>query len=271
MTNHKYYDFTQPGGFPFTQDILKRMQESDTEALLGWIAAGGDTTGPMRVSGMEITISGSDVTVTDGWFVYNDDLIEFTGTTVTLGGGEVALVEITTASSTLTFNDGSTPGVQKAKTATLIADPTATTATKFPVLDMKPFGRELDWTVVTSFVSTLGGTVTGTLKYKKNTLNNTIAIKGSLNVDVSTFVSALPSTAYTKILTLPAGYVPSSDVAFTAYVPSGSAVKTSDSVDWIRFLRMAIEAPTGVIKIECLKTLSDVDIDIEFDAIVGLD
>lgn len=268
---HKLYDFTQPGGFPQTQDVLKRMQDSDAEAIKGMIAAGGNITGPLRVSGMEVTISGSDVTVTDGWFIYNGVFIPFTGSTVTLAGGQVALVEITTTSTPLTFNDGSTPNVVISRTGALINATTATTSTRFPVLNLKPWGKERDWTTVTSFASSLGGTVTGTLKYQKNTLANTLTLKGSLNVDCSSFVSALPAALYTKILTLPSGYRTASGVTFMANVASGGAVKTSDSVSWIRHVRMDIEAANGVLKIEVLKTLSDVDIDIEFDVIISLD
>lgn len=139
MSLRKRIDFTQPGGFPFTQDTLAYLQDSYSESIIAVIGNMGSVTGPMAVSGMAVTVpSPGTFTVTNGWFVYNGNMVKFTGSTVSPTGGDVALVEIAVTGTPLTFNDGSTPNVIFNSTATLLAAPTATDATHFPLSALVP-------------------------------------------------------------------------------------------------------------------------------------
>lgn len=277
MFLQKEIDFTKPGGFPFTQDTLNYMQEATGEALKALISVGGSTTGPMLLNGIvgSSAPSGGDTayTFTSGWFIYNAKLVKFTGGTVTVSSGQYPSVTIANGATPLTFNDGSTPNVLLSTTATLTVTTgtEAYTSTYFPILGMKPYGRERDWTTVTSFTSTVGGSVTGTMSYKKCSLTNTLAIKGALTIDCSALLTAMPASERTKFYTVPTDYRGASDVWFSGFVPRGSHVKTSDSVQWIRELTIQYEASTGYLSVEVLKTLSDAPIDIEFNTVINLD
>lgn len=260
----KKFDFTQTGGFPLTQDRLAFLQQGYVEALLGIAAAGGDTTSPRRVSGMEVSVSGSDYTVTDGWFVYNGELIRFIGATETIT--DTALVKITFNADSLDFQNGTTPAVKLEATATIEDGVSATDATRFPLADLKPWGREEDWTTVSSFGADYG-TITGTLEYKKCWLTNVLHIRGQLTVTDSP-PSALPLFGAPKITTLPAGYRPSASVFFSG--PCTSFVKTSDSVSWLQSISVSVEAD-GDVTLYVPKTLADAAFNVKFSAVINLD
>jgi len=114
----KTIDFTQPGGFPLTQDQLGYLQDAFTEVLNGIIAVAGDGTIPFVISGAVITRTHAggtlwDYAITDGWVYYQGNIIRVAA------GGFAALDEsvnaaylvITPNDTPLTFNDGSTPNV----------------------------------------------------------------------------------------------------------------------------------------------------------------
>lgn len=247
----KGFDFTQTGGFPLTQDVLGYLQDGYTEAIKALAAIGGNIAGPMVISGMEVTApSPGAVAVANGWFMYNGDLIQFTGGTVTPTGGDVALALIAVSETPLVFFDGLSHDVKLNKTATLIAAPTATDATHFPISLLSPFGRERDWTEVT--LTSVGiPQVSGSIFYKKDYITNTLLIRGDLTADNAVFVTPLPTPVYYMATTLPIGYRPSNDFYFIAVNSSPVLWHTLDNDDWLRHINCKIET-NGSVRIEWL-------------------
>lgn len=193
------YDFTKLGGFPFTQGVLKDMQETYITVLQQFFSNFGD--GPYIISGMQQ----SGGSITDGWFYYNGDMIPFTGGVIpTPAGSDVVLVEITYNTGTLTFNDSSTPVVKVGPTAALITAASVTDATHFPLDSLQYFGREANWNIITI----PGGApnfISGTVSYKKDFTNNLLYIRGLLTVGSAGFAGG---PGYLTLATLAAAYRP---------------------------------------------------------------
>ena len=159
----KSIDFTKTGGFPLTQDQLAYLQTAWTEVLNALASATGISTNtPVAVSGMAVTVAGGNITVTDGWFFYKSQLIRFSGSTVTPGGTDVAMVLITATANPLTFKDGSTPNVVLESTGSLITGASTTDATHFPVTSIVPWVvRDSvvyeQLTIIEGYITTLQG------------------------------------------------------------------------------------------------------------------
>ena len=226
----KFIDFSQPGGFPLTQDQLNYLQLTYQEVipnLLGFRNPGANVA--VRLQGMTI-VAGATTTVSSGWFWYNGSVIYFAGGSWTsIAGGNAIYVLITTTTTPLTFNDGSTPAVigdQLGGLVQLISS-TADGATKFQLGHLQDFCRETNWTVETfaSYLTGLGAS--GTIKYKKDYLSNTLQIIGDLTVTGA--ISLGGSAGYiddvglgTTMFTLPVGYRPSSRASFTVDIGDGT-------------------------------------------------
>ncbi len=112
----KSIDFTQPGGFPLTQDQLGYLQTAYTECVAALAAMGG--AGPFVVSGCVITktlVSGTtyNYSITDGWVYRNGTMIHVPS--IGLAGIDesiyAAYMVINDSVSSLVYNDGSTPNV----------------------------------------------------------------------------------------------------------------------------------------------------------------
>ncbi len=213
-------DFTQVGGFPLTQERLKFLQEAYSGPINALSKLGLTRSTPVALMGM--AVSGGGNTVADGYFMYNDEIYAFTGGTVTPGGGDVALVEITVTVSTLTYKSGATPAVVTTKTATLIDGPTVTDATHFPVSALVPFGTALgqdnrDGAFTTVAVSVPfgypgSGSITGNIDYKVDKIANTAQIKGVVTIG--------------NPAVLPTGTLHSSQLASLGLIPTGRTVFT---------------------------------------------
>jgi hypothetical protein len=176
------YDFTKTGGFPFTQDVLKDMQDLYLAGMQNICTMLGSN--PFIISGM-IT---SGTSISDGWFFYNGDLCPFTGGTIpTPAGSDAVLVTITPGTGTLLFNDGSTPVVKIGPTAALTTGPTVTDATHFPLASFQAFYSGLAGMIkeseVHAAISVAGGFITGDLYRRIDHLNNTMRVRGNLFVN----------------------------------------------------------------------------------------
>lgn len=265
----KGIDFTKLGGYPFTQDTLDYLQTAYTEAVGALCAAGGTATGPMRISGMEVTEpTPGDVAVSDGWFIYNGNLIRFIGDTVT-PGSDVALVEITNGATSLTFNNGSSHNVLLESTATVIAAASVTDATHFPVSALMPFGREKDWTTdVVINIASIGST--GSVRYKKDYFANTLQISGSVTlIDPSAGALSYPNVSEAKIYEMPVGYRPPFGRRIVGVVQA-PLLLTEDSKDWLRHVNLYFDGQ--YLWMETPKTASgSTSYTVVFNAVVPLD
>jgi hypothetical protein len=278
----KAIDFTQPGGFPLTQDQLDYLQQAYTEATGALAAMGGDSSSPFTVSGMLLANpSTGDYTITDGWFMYNNEMIRCTAGSITgASGASAAYLVITAAASPLIYNDGSTPPVVLDKTAALATLPaaTATDATHCPLSALRPFGagfgvanRESAWqSLVVSTLAADGG-VTGTVYYKKDFTANTLQIRGLLTSANAQNFAASPGSLFYLMGTLPGGYVPNNTAYFAAHYFVASSIKDDLGVGWIRQLNCGING-FGQLFVNWIKPdIATGGYGINFNAIVPLD
>jgi len=247
----KSIDFTQPGGFPLTQDQLGYLQQAYTESSKALAAMGGDSTIPFIISGIEVTNpSTGSFTATDGWLLYNNDMVRFAGISVSgASGGFAPYVTIAPSALPLVYNDGSTPNVVIDMVATLQVLPvgTPTDAAHFPLNSLRKFGvgfgaanRESSWqSLIVSTLVAEGG-VTGTIYYKKDFTANTLHIRGSLSSANAQNFAALPASAFYLMGTLPAGYHPAHNTYFTAQYFIASSILDDAGVSWIKQVNCAL-------------------------------
>jgi len=275
----KSINFTHPGGFPLTQDELDYLQQAYTECIYALTRMGGDGSTPTLISGMESSVpSPGAVTIADGWFFYNGELIKFTGDTVSPATGTVPLIVISPVATNLTYNDGSSFPAVLNKTATVVAAASVTDATHFPYSALQPFqtffgngGREANWNQIVVATDTADGNVEGTIYYKKNWLTNTLHIRASLNANAANNFSASPFALNYLMGTLPSGYIPNNAAYFTTYYFAANMFEDDLGVAWVKQLTSAIST-SGQIYINFIKPESSVSAySVIFNTIIPLD
>lgn len=278
----KLIDFTQPGGFPLTQDQLNYLQQGYQECLNALALSGADGLVPFRISGMEISNpTTGEYIVAGGWLFYNGQLVRFVPGSVTgASGAAEAYVVITTATSPLVFNDGSTPNVISDVEATLQVLPvgTATDSTHFTLSSLKPFGfgfgkanREANWNTLSVSTAAIDGGVSGTVYYKKDFTANTLQIRGFLSAANAQNFAASPGTLFYLNGTLPVGYQPAHTGYFVAQYYVSGAILDDASVTWIKQVNCVLNS-SGQILINWLKPLSPISgYGINFNTIVSLE
>lgn len=278
----KKIDFSQPGGFPLTQDQLNYLQQAYGESLQALARMGGSASGPFVISGMTITNpSLGEYSVTDGWFFYNGEMIHFLADTITGAAGSLApFVVISPSSNNLLFNDGSTPPVIMDATATVVAMPTGTPtdATHFPLLQIQPFGtgfgvanREAGWQSMPVSTIAADGGVTGTIFYKKNFITNTLHVRGTLTASNAQNFAASPGSAFYLMGTLPPGYAPANTAYFIAQYFLGSLLLDDGGVGWIKQLNGRVNN-AGQITLNWLRPTAPVSgYSANFNNIIPLD
>ena len=242
----KAIDFTHAGGFPLTQDELDYLQQAYTETINALALMGGN--GPTLISGMDITVSGGTTTVADGWFYYNGEMIKFlTGSYSVVPPGDVILVNITSSTGSLIYNDGSSFGAILNKTATVLAGPSATTATQFPLSALKPFqqvfgqnGREATWSSLAVSTPVLSGGVTGTIYYKKDVLANSLHFRGHLTSNFAQNFAPSPSALFYDMCALPPEYIPANTAYFIGQYFVAGLIKDDLGVGWIKQVNCAL-------------------------------
>lgn len=228
----KTIDFTNPGGFPLTQDRLGDLQDAYGDAIGAMLDAVGHSGVGLALKGMEIspdTPSAGTVTVTDGIFWYNGQLVKFTGGTATPTGGDVVLVTITETVTQLTYNDTVDRDAITTYTANLTTGATVTDAENFPLLDLERWGNDDEWkSLVVSTSAPLGG-VTGTIYYKKNNLTNTLQLRGGLTAANPGNFGDNTTNTFALMQTLPTGYRPSYEAFFKAFHNTGFGIPVEDA------------------------------------------
>ncbi|MFI5196963.1 MAG: hypothetical protein ACHQD8_07720 [Chitinophagales bacterium] len=277
----KSIDFSKPGGIPLTQDLLDYLQTAYKEAISGLAAVGG--AGPIIVSGMGITktlVTGStyNYTITDGWVLYNGDMLRV------LAGGISGVdesvndvyVELTPGSTPLTYNDGSTPNVINDVTCSLISQTigTADDATHFLLKGLKKYGREnTEGHIAVSTLAADGG-VTGDIYYRKNFLNNTLQLRGFLGCNNAQNFASIANIHAMVLCTLPPGYwTVSSRAYFTAEIKFLFTTRFKDDlgVGWLERIVCSLDT-VGNIRIWGVRPdISIAAYSLEFFVILPLD
>jgi hypothetical protein len=258
----KSYDFSKPGGLRVTQELLDRMQLSYTEALNA-LAKVGYISGKFIISDVVVTktlVGGPayDYDITDGWMYWDDTYGMVRVSAGSLSGvnpaTDKAILTLTNYPDDLEFRDGSTPNVLLEYVAEISSVPIATplTATIAAVDDIQPFGRERDWTGV-SVGGVSAGSVDVDIEYKKETLTNTLLLRGDMYANNANVFAGLSTPTYTTMTTLPVGYRPAQTVYFLMGVEfSGSPalpIPDNGAGFYIRFLNAKLE-PGGQLKVE---------------------
>lgn len=244
-------DFTQPGGFPLTQDILNFLQSTYVEGLTGLATVVNDGSSPVIISGMNITHPSGGTAVSDGWLFYRGQIIQFNASSLgVLSGGIVPLVLITNATSTLTFNNGSTPSVLFTQSAQLMAGTALTDATHFVLSDAVPFiiqlgrlGKESSFSSITSTTSAASGGVFWLMEYKKNFISNSVHLRFSGSIaHPENFATAALYTPV-NLGTLPSGYRPVSRFPFRLWVepPASSRIVEDTGVNYMEEINCWID------------------------------
>jgi hypothetical protein len=275
----KKIDFTHAGGFPLTQAELDHLQQGYSECLQALAAMGSNSAAPIIINGMTITApSPGMVTVSDGWFFYNNELIPFVSGTISVTGPSVALVVIAPATTLLTYNDGSTHGAVVQYAGSLVAGPALTNSTQFVLDDARIFqlafgenGRESGWQTITVSTPMISGNVVGSIDYKKNILTNTLHIKGSLTANMAQNLPASPAAAFTQVGTLPAAYRPNSAAYFTSHYYAPNLFADDLGVGWVKHFTSGVNN-IGQIFVNLIRP--DVSItaySVVFNTIVPLD
>lgn len=278
----KKIDFSQPGGFPLTQDQLSYLQQSYTESALAVATMGHNGGAPFIVSGMTITNpSIGEYSVTSGWFYYNDDLIRFTSNTITGASGSFApFIVISPVASPLVFNDGSTPPVITDSTATIQSLPTSTPAdaTHIPLLQVQPFGRgfgiankETSWQIIPVSTPAGSGGVTGNIFYRKNHLTNTLHIRGTLTSANAQNFAASPGSTFYTMATLPSEYAPANTVYLIVSIFGSTSFKDDLNVSWIKQINCGINTAGQIFLNWIRPELAVAGYGINFNTVVPLD
>ncbi len=277
----KTIDFTQPGGFPLTQDQLGYLQSGYKEALeaLAGVVDGANV--PVLLGGMASSTGGSAYTsIAPGWFYYNGELIEFTG-----GGyapfmmGSVALVVITDNATPLNFYDGSVPNVIHNKTATVTVGTSVTDSTHFPLDALIPYttalglvGRESSFHNITISIAAASGGLSGFVDYKKNFITNAVHARSSFSINNANNLPVSSTVSYTVLGTLPVGYRPPYRTAFVGWL-SGTSTRLIDSssISYIESFLVFIDN-TGRIYADLKRPTSiSYAINCEFNILILLD
>jgi hypothetical protein len=261
----KTIDFTQPGGFPLSQERLGYMQTSYKEALGILAKIGAVGTAPIKLWGMLLTPSGytggttsTGASISDGAFFYNNELYLFTGGSYSSIAHDLVVV-INSATTPLVYNDSVSRSVIKDNTATFADIPTVTDATHFPISTMKTFAEGVfNNSVDTSFVtigpssisSTSGGVIDGFVYYRKMPILDALHVLFQFSALSPTTLST-GSTRY-HVFTLPTGYIPYSERFIPVCCYSEPGMNDAGTAD-LRFGQFYIDSSTGYCYIDMSK------------------
>lgn len=247
---HKEFDFAQPGGFPLTQDRLKFMQEATGEALRALIATAGDHEGPYILSGMKITEpSPGEVSVSDGWFIYQGKIVKFTGAILT-PGSDTIWVQITNLAADLIFYATGAQPVQLSSLATIVVDSAGSLVvddTHFLLADAREWAVTMannyqdDWVIIED---DLGATLTNvSLKYRRNRFANTVHIRGTLYIGDPHGYGGDEALSLGIMQYLPEGMGFLEMINIPNYVHSGGGpIKNFEEIDYITSIPLFINS-----------------------------
>ena len=212
----KNLNLTDNGGYPMAQDDFNWLQQAYTEAIQGICAQGG--AGPYVLSGAVITRTLSlgtvyNYSITNGWVWYEGNLIRVAamGPVAIDESVDIAMLVITATSLPLTFNNATVNDVINDATIGIgaYAIGTGDDAGKFAYSHLVPWGRDAAWTHVAVATGAGAGTCSGDIYYKRNFVNNTLLVRGSVLITTPTDCPALPARLMV-------------DVAFLPYAPSNN-------------------------------------------------
>jgi len=258
-------DLTKTGGFPFTQDMLDWMQQNSiavmkalgAKCLPPGLANTANT--PIVLAGLEFNSTTS--TYAPGWLLYNGEILMLPVATAIPGPilpiGQSYGFAIVESDSPVTYADGSTHNSKISRTITIDKNTDSITAMFIPFASatIYRFDNSLKEPNETHLlISGLTG-ITGDIYYRKNFLNNTVQIRGTINVVAAT-IAATPTSQ--TITTLAATYSPASqDIHWHANAWYDlSMLEDATSLDYINNVSLKLETG-GSLKVLARKGAAD--------------
>lgn len=141
----KTFDFTQLGGFPLTQDVLKDMQEAYTEIAKSLT----DSTEPVLLAGFNPTTTGTTVSYSEGLIGVSGEVIKIPPGSHQVSNSATAQIKIIPLSSVLVYDDGSSHASKINKTGAIVEDGSGsiTISTLKTLLELRASQLRTDWIV----------------------------------------------------------------------------------------------------------------------------
>lgn len=222
--HHKFNDYTQNGGAPFTQDWLQHDFEGVYKTIMALFE--NSAANAIVVSG---DISGA------AWLYMNGEILPYAAPDpmILIPPGYAAYIVPQETAITVPYEDGSLhPSYKRTRIAVLEAHATPPAGgilrTDFKLF-VELFGKRgrADAWVTESFTTSV---YSGFVKYKKDYLNNCLRVWGQVTIN-STVPTGNP---YYVLCTLPLTHRPAVFSPFTAYyMYSMSAIKDHASIQYI--------------------------------------
>ncbi len=219
----KTINLTNAGGLLFNQDHLAFMQSAWKEFLRAFTSMGGEGYGgPVILSGM--ALDGSSLT--PGYFAVDGEVYFTNGGTIVIAPGPGNTLGITLNTVTITENyaNGASQEVMYSTTGVFGIVPNSPPADSYTMASFKLFGESFgarhreDWVAITVSTGSGFGSVTGSVRYRKNILTNTLELSGVLTALTPADFPTLPSNTPIVIATLPTGYVPLFNRPFITHI-----------------------------------------------------
>ncbi len=238
--------FSNTGGYPLDLDNLGFGLSGIIDALNGFVKATVPAATPVIVSGLSYAVVGSDTVYQPGWLYLPGlftDLIYCAGGTVAnvLGPGQVHSVVCNVTELPATYNDGVDRAITSTVTCTVSYAPDQAydgAATTFRFADLKPYlpqmgvlTRETAWTTIMVTTGAGSGTLSGSVKYRKNSFTNQLEIM--VNVSVGSpgdFADIASGGSMTTVATLPSGYHPNNSATVPLTALTGTAPVHSNNI-----------------------------------------
>ena len=286
---------TDLGGYPLTQSDVDYLQTAFNElfAAIGKSMGFVNNTVPYIVCGCKVTktyVGGTtyNYSVSAGWANYQGNFIRvpaisFAGIDESVNAMYM-LITLSAAPTSIPFYNATTPNVICDSTISLMAQAigTADDATHFLLSELVPYGvalglnnRDSAWQNMVVNTATGSGGVTGTIKYKKDYIANTIRLTSSLTVNDPFNLTASPAVSRYLLGTLPAGYYSTTVIYFTAEanVIDGTPNFMQDDLGtgYIKHINMYIDAGGNVYALLVKPAVGTLVYGFEFSAVLPLD
>jgi len=213
-------DFSQLGGFPFTQDTLGYMQSSTVQMLKAWFAD-VPIGQPVILSGMQFGAGGPGVQMSPGYFYVDGEVyaVPYTTAGAAMIGQNYVLNVVETPAS-VTFQNTATHGVYVTKTAALgIITGTSTVGKQYLVSSLVPAAVYIGARARTPYanIAASATSVSGSISYCKDYMANTLHVFGSLTHSAAQGIQL--NNWYASLgITLPVGFRPPVNVPLTGYI-----------------------------------------------------
>ena len=270
-------DFSKLDGFPLDQDVMSFLQNAKLRGDVSLFAdCPADTI--VILSGLQVTnTTGTVFQLSAGYFYLNGQVYFTSGNSQNIAGAGLNELGMTVQFNLegLVFEDDTVKNVviKDAPFLDLKADGTANF---YPVRNWKAwhdysFSRSKTAEFSQSVSGGLNGGLTGTVYFRKNTVANTLHIRGTITAADAQALYA-PAT-YAALMTLPEGYRPAYDVPFAAFYRYHTTArkKTHDAVDYLMQVNAALRAD-GILQAGFIRPEAGVtSYSVSFNTIIPLD